>query len=83
MTPSRAISSRIASGTTSRTRIVRAPTAIPASAQLVPPTWKRGMATRLTVSRVKPKAAAAAALWAARLRWVSIAPLGKPVVPEV
>lgn len=83
MTPSRAISSRMASGSTSRTTIVRARTAIPASAQLMPPTWNRGMATMLTVSRVKPKAAAAAALWAVRLRWVSMAPLGKPVVPEV
>ena len=52
---------------------------MPASAQLVPPT-KRGMATRLTVFPVKPKAAASRAV---RLRWVSMAPLGKPVVPEV
>ena len=83
MTRSRAISSRTASGTTSRTTIVRAPTAMPASAQLVPPTWNSGMATMFTASRVNPKAAVAAALWAARLRWVSMAPLGDPVVPEV
>ena len=53
------------------------------SAQLLPPTWKSGMATMFTQSPVKAKAAEAAAVWASRLRWVSMAPLGKPVVPEV
>ena len=83
MTRSAVIWSRTASGATSRTTRVRPPTAMLFSAQLLPPTWKSGMATMFTQSAVKAKAAEAAAVWASRLRWVSMAPLGKPVVPEV
>ena len=34
------------------------------------------MATRLTLLRSKPNASLAVSVWAATLRWVSIAPLG-------
>ena len=48
-----------------------------------PPTWKSGMGTKPTLFSLNPNNGSIAALWASRPRWVSMAPLGKPVVPEV
>ena len=76
VTPCCRICSRIAAGATSRTTRVRPPTYMLCSAQLVPPTWNSGMATRLTLLRSNPNASLAVSVWAATLRWVSIAPLG-------
>ena len=60
-----------------------APSERPASAQLIPPTWKSGIATCSTASCAIPVSAPALSASAAKPRWVSIAPFGKPVVPEV
>jgi hypothetical protein len=72
-----------AAGATSRTRIVRAPTLMPPSAQLVPPTWNSGIATMFVDDSSSSYAGVRALAWAVMLRWVSMAPFGQPVVPEV
>jgi len=55
--------------------------------QPAPPMWKFGIATRLTSSLVQLFQAAGGPNWPPRmprrLALVSIAPLGRPVVPEV
>ena len=71
------------SGASSRTTMVRPPACIDPSAQLVPPTWNRGMTTTLTVLSSMAYAGPTRSVWAIMLRWVSIAPFGKPVVPDV
>ena len=53
------------------------------SAQLVPPTWNSGIATCSTSAPVMSASAAPLSARASMPRWVSIAPFGKPVVPEV
>ena len=50
---------------------------------LSPPMWKRGAHTRVMSSSSVSKASAALMLFQSRLPWVSMAPLGRPVVPEV
>ena len=50
---------------------------------LSPPMWKRGAQTRVMSSSSVSKASAALMLFQSRLPWVSMAPLGRPVVPEV
>ncbi len=78
-----AIRSSNTAGSTSRTMTDRPPRDIAHSAQPEPPMWKRGMATRLTVSSVMLKVSPASPTAVDRLALVSITPLGKPVVPEV
>ncbi len=74
-------------GSNSRATTPLAPLTRPTTPQPVPPMWATGMATRLTSSgpqRFQSMSAWAASLRVARmLAWVSIAPLGRPVVPEV
>ncbi len=45
--------------------------------------WNMGNTTSTRSSWVKLSASATLAVLASRLAWVSIAPLGRPVVPEV
>jgi hypothetical protein len=74
-------------GSNSRATTPLAPFSSPTRPQPLPPIWATGMATRLTSSG--PHWFQAIGSWAAlrrrasRLSWVSIAPLGRPVVPEV
>ena len=53
------------------------------SAQLNPLTWNSGIATMATLSPSKPNVATPARVWAITDFCVSIAPFGKPVVPDV
>ena len=50
---------------------------------LSPPMWKSGAQTRVMSSTLMSKARPALMLFQSRLAWVSIAPLGRPVVPDV
>ena len=45
--------------------------------------WCSGSVCRIRSSAVQPHAVVSAVIWAARLRWVVSAPLGRPVVPLV
>ena len=45
--------------------------------------WNMGRTTRTRSSGAKPRACATPPALATRLRWLSMAPLGRPVVPEV
>ena len=60
-----------------------APSDRPISAQLIPPTWKSGIATCSTSPVRTSDTPAALSARAAMPRWVSIAPFGNPVVPDV
>src|SRR5215207_7792563 len=83
VTRSRVSASRMSAGTTSRTTIVTPPTAMHCNAQLKPLTWNNGIATIATLSTSKPNVGTPARVCAISERWVSIAPFGKPVVPDV
>ena len=61
----------------------RPPRDIAQSAHPEPPMWKRGMATRLTVSSSMLNVSPASPTAVERFALVSITPLGNPVVPEV
>jgi hypothetical protein len=76
-------SSSTATGSGLRRMRTVAPWASPSNAQLIPPTWKSGIATCSTSAPVMSASAAPLSARASRPRWVSIAPFGKPVVPEV
>ena len=50
---------------------------------VIPKAWNRGRATRATVLSSRSTRPAAARALDTRLAWVSSAPLGLPVVPDV
>ncbi len=78
------MSRRSSTGSMSRRITEVPPRDIPLNAQPEPPMWNSGMATRLTVSsRISNASPAASSNIAATLRFPSITPLGRPVVPEV
>ena len=83
MIPSRATSSRRSDGSTSRKMTERPPRDMAHSAHPEPPMWNSGIATRLTVSSPMTKVCPASPIAVARLAFVSMTPLGSPVVPEV
>src|SRR5687767_15447773 len=70
-------------GDASPAKIVVAPACRPAKPQLSAPTWKSGVASRLTLSACNPQRGVTPATLVARLRLVSITPLGRPLVPDV
>ena len=47
-----------------------------------PPTWKSGIATMYLSPGSNSQPSWALTVWATMLAWVSITPLGRPVVPE-
>ena len=59
------------------------PTKWVSAAQVMPPTWFSGLAMWKTSSAHTRVCTAWAVALASRLWWVSPAPLGRPVVPEV
>ena len=81
----RSVATRVRSraGSTSRRITERPPRDMAQRAQPEPPMWKRGMATRLTVSSVMLKVIPASEIAVDKLALVNITPLGNPVVPEV
>ena len=80
----RSRSSTIAARSTSRSRMLWAPSVSPHSAQPDPATWKSGIATMQTASSSSvPLVARRTAISRNRVRFVSITPLGIPVVPDV
>ena len=72
------------SGTISRTTTSVVPAYMAASPQPQPPMWYSGMATRARVpSRISGASMRMPGMPLKRLSWVSMAPLGTPVVPLV
>jgi len=76
-----AIICTISTGLISRTMTVVAPIAWPAVAHPPPPMWNSGIAAMFTVSGPKPQIWRANGSSAKKLSFVSITPLGRPVVP--
>ncbi len=62
---------------------VGVPTSIGVSMLPIPAIWNSGTPTKLTSRESTPLVYRAINVSAARLAWVSTAPLGRPVVPEV
>jgi len=55
----------------------------PTSCDAMPVAWNMGATTRVRSASVTPNTEATVPALNARLPWVCIAPLGRPVVPEV
>ena len=72
-----------AAGSTSRRITERPPRDMAHSAHPDPPMWNSGIATRLTVSSPMVNVSPASPMAVARFAFVSMTPLGSPVVPEV
>ena len=60
----------------------RTPGYSPRIAQPPPPMWNSGIATRFTESGRKPPAVLSPSIAVKRFLFVSITPLGRPVVPD-
>ena len=72
----------IATGSTSRTMTSSHPAVRPTHAHPPPPMWNSGIATRLTESGRKPSRLLNPSIAVKRFLFVSITPLGRPVVPD-
>ena len=69
-------------GSKSRTMTEVQPSYIPATAQPPPPMWNSGMATRFIESGLSSQMVLAAGRRLKKLRFDSITPFGRPVVPD-
>ena len=77
------MSRRIASPSTSRCSTTVPPKLITIRFQPVPAMWKSGETPMLTIPWWNPHTGAVAVTIAKKLRLLSIAPFGAPVVPDV
>jgi hypothetical protein len=84
VTPSRCTISSALPGS-KRASIVRHPPAaiVAFSAQVCPNAWNSGSAPRVMARSSMPNSASEASMLDRRLAWVSSAPFGVPVVPDV
>ena len=66
----------------SRVMMLGTPSWIPNRTYDEPPTWNSGIATMFLSPSSNPQPSWAFSVWATMLAWVSMMPLGRPVVPE-
>jgi hypothetical protein len=83
VTPSRSITSRQPPASKPGSTVSDPPSHRIDSTGAVPATWKNGPEARNTSVPRSPQAIVLWNAFATRLRWLSMTPLGRPVVPPV